>query len=140
MVLLYGHDKEVADWVSKRQGYALKNWFHAVGILDKTGILIGCASLHDMNGSNAELSFWGPRAITCSVIRDFSRFTFEQLDVHRLSARIPRQNKMLISHMQRYGFKFEGVLRHYYGPVKRLDAIMFGLLAKDAKRLMGRAQ
>jgi hypothetical protein len=31
----------------------------------------------------------------------------------------------------------EGVMKHYYGPKKRLDAIVFGLLEADARRIIG---
>lgn len=138
MRLLFGHDKTVADWASKQTGAPLRGWHHAVGIIDRTGLLVGCASFHDMNGSNVEICFHGPSCATLSIARGLARFAFEGLKAHRVSARTPRQNKAISRHLPRFGFKFEGVLKHYYGPNKRLDAIMFGLLREDAGFLIGR--
>lgn len=136
MNLLFGHDKTVADWVSKKQGKPLRNWHHAVGILDKDGLLIGCASFHDFNGSNIEICYFGPGSPTASIARGLMRFAFEGLKVSRVTARTPRANKRIIQALPAFGFKMEGVMKHYYGPFKRFDAIVFGLLASDATRFI----
>lgn len=138
MNLLFGHDKTVADWTSQQTGAPLRAWHHAVGVIDGSGLLVGAASFHDMNGSNVEICFHGPGCARVSVARGLARFAFEGLKAHRVSARTPRQNKTMSRHLPRFGFKFEGVLRHYFGPSKRLDAIMFGLLREDAKMLLRR--
>lgn len=136
MKLLFGHDRIVADWASKRSGSPLRNWYHAVGILDEEGLLIGCASFHDMNGSNVEVCFFGPNSLNISVVRELMRFAFHHLEVNRVTARTPRQNKRLVRHLMKLGFQCEGVMKRYYGPRKGLDAIMFGLLAHEAHRFL----
>jgi RimJ/RimL family protein N-acetyltransferase len=138
MKLLFGHDKIVADWVSKKSGTPLRNWHHAVGIINDGGELVGCASFHDINGSNVELCFWGPRAVTPNVARGIMRFAFDILKMNRLTAKTPRQNKTVSRHLGFYGFRCEGLMRHYYGPKKRLDAVVFGLLAEDGRRFLER--
>lgn len=140
MNLLFGHDKAVADWASKQFGYPLANWYFAVGIIDKDGLLVGAASFHDFNGSNVELCFYGPGAMTASMLRGLMKFAFVGLKVNRVTARTPRQNRIVIRALPRFGFKCEGVAKHYFGPTKRLDAIMFGIVAADAAKHVERAK
>lgn len=137
MNLLFGHDKTVADWASKQTGAPLRAWHHAVGIIDGAGLLVGCASFHDMNGSNVEVCFHGPGCARASIARGLARFAFHDLRALRVTARTPRQNKTMTRHLPRFGFRFEGILRRYFGPTKRLDAVVFGLLKEDASALLG---
>ena len=138
MNLLFGHDKTVADFASRQTGAPLRAWHHAVGIIDPSGLLVGAASWHDMNGSNVEICFYGPKCLRASLVHGLARFAFVSLGVTRVTARTPRKNKMIARHLPRLGFRFEGILRHYYGPTRGLDALIFGLLAEDAARLVGR--
>jgi RimJ/RimL family protein N-acetyltransferase len=140
MNLLFGHDKVVADWASKKFGKPLRNWHVAIGIIDDAGVLVGAASFHDYNESNIEFSFYGPGAARASIVRPLMKFAFETLKVNRVTARTPRQNKIVIRHLPAFGFHMEGVMKHYYGPVKRLDAIVFGLTKADAQRFIGAAK
>ena len=137
MRLLFGHDKVVADWASKKFGYSLRNWHVAVGIIDSSGALVGAASFHDFNESNIELCFYGPRSLTKPIVRDLMRFVFTTLGVNRVTAKTPRGNKIVIRGLPKLGFRMEGVMRRYYGRTKRYDAIVFGLLKNDAERYMG---
>ena len=137
MKLLYGHDKVVADWASKQFAKPLQNWYWALGIIDKDGILVGAATFHDYNESNVELCFWGPDTLRLNIVRGIMAFCFHTLKVNRITCRTPRQNKVVIQGLPKLGFRMEGVMKHYYGPVKRLDAIMFGLLKADSVRFIG---
>ena len=134
--LLFGHDKTVADWVSKKSGKTLREWYHAVGVIDDDGLLCGAATFHDMNGSNAEICFWGPNSARPSIAKGLMKFAFDILKVKRITARTPRQNKTIIKHLPFYGFRCEGVMKHYFAPIKRMDAIVFGLLEADARKFM----
>lgn len=140
MNLLFSHDRSVADWVSKKQGKPLRNWHWAVGVINAEGLLVGCASFHDFNGSNIEICYYGPGSPTIGIVRGLMRFAFFTLNVSRVTARTPRQNKLVIRGLKTFGFKMEGVMKHYYGPFKRLDAVVFGLVASDAKRFIGVAK
>ena len=124
----------VADWASQQTGAPLRNWFHAVGVVDDAGAICGAASFHDMNGSNVELAVHCPRALRAGLVKQLFRFAFVTLGAHRVTIKTPRQNSVIKRHAPRFGFKFEGIMRHYYGPTKRLDAILFGLLKDDARR------
>lgn len=140
MNLLFGHDKTVADWASKQFGSPLRNWYFALGVIDSAGALVGAASFHDFNGSNIELCWYGPGAMTPTILRGLMKFAFIDLKCARVTARTPRQNKAVTRALPRFGFNCEGVAKHYFGPVKRLDAIMFGLLKADAMKYIERAK
>ncbi len=135
MNLLFGHDKTVADWVSTKNGKSLQYWNHAIGIINNEGLLIGAATFHEYNGSNVEFCFYGPQSVTHNIMRQLVNFAFDVLKVNRVTARTPRRNKIVNRHLPRYGFKVEGIMRHYYGPVKKLDGIVYGLLRSDADRI-----
>jgi len=132
--LVFGRDFEVYAWVSKRFGRPVALMHSAIGIMDDFGKMIGAASLHDYNGSNVELVYWGPARLSLS--RQLARYCFEGLKVNRVTARTPRGNEIVKRGLPKLGFIYEGTLRHYYGPFKRDDAILFGLLRKDAQRLL----
>lgn len=137
MKLIFGQDKLVADWASKKFGKPLRNWYFAIGIADKTESLVGAASFHGYNGSDVELCYYGPGSCSLGAWRGLLSFAFDNLKVNRITARVPRQNKNVLKGLPGLGFKMEGVMRHYYGPVKRLDAIVFGLLETDARKIIG---
>lgn len=139
MNLLFGHDKAVADWASQQFGSPLRNWYFAIGLIDNEGLLRGAASFHDFNGSNIEICFYGPGAMTPSAVRGLMKFAFVELKANRITARTPRQNKAVIRALPKFGFRCEGVAKRYFGATKRLDAIMFGLLKADAQKHIERA-
>jgi RimJ/RimL family protein N-acetyltransferase len=135
--LVFGDDKTIADWASKRFGKPMRDWHYAIGIIDRSGLLVGAATFHDINGFNTELCFWGPGALSASVVRGLMRFAFRTLGLLRVTARTPRKNKIVTRGLPAFGFRCEGVAKHYYGPHKSHDAIVFGLLAADAEKFIG---
>lgn len=136
MYLLFKNDKVVADWASKKWGKPIPPWYFAVGILDKEGILKGAATFHNYNTSNIEMCYVGPNTLTRKVIRGLTHFLVNEIKIERLTVSVPRKNKLLLKSLPRLGFKVEGVLRHFYGPYKRDDAIIFGMLASEGKKFL----
>lgn len=135
MILLFGHDKTVADWYVKKWGNLLP-WQYAIGILDKEGLLCGAAIFHNYNGSNIEFSYYGPHTITKTVVLGIAYFTFKQLKVNRVTVSVPRRNRQLVKSLPPFGFKMEGVLRHFYGPYRNDDALVFGMIKSEAERFL----
>ena len=136
IILLFNNDKTVADWVSKKWGKPIPPWYFAVGILNKEGLLQGAATFHNYNGSNIELCYYGPRTVTKEVVKGLTDFVVNHVKVTRITACVPRSNKLLNKSLLKLGFKVEGVLRHYFGPYKKYDAIVFGILAEEAIRFL----
>lgn len=138
MNLMYGHDKTVADWVSKKWGKSIPPWYFAIGILNSEGLLKGGITFHNYNGSNIELCYYGPNTLTPSIWKGVADFCINKLKVNRLTVSVPRRNKSMTKNLPRLGFKVEGVLRHYYGPYKRDDAIIFGILASEGQKFLNK--
>lgn len=136
MILLFGHDTTVAEWASSKFGRKIAVWNYALGVLDRDGALRGAATFHDWNGSNIEVSYWGPWTLRLSVVCGIARFCFVELGANRITARTPRSNKIMTRHLRKLGFRHEGVSPVYYGPRRADDAVIFGLLARDAGRLL----
>jgi RimJ/RimL family protein N-acetyltransferase len=136
--LVFGHDKTVADWVDKKFGYPSAPYSHAIGIIDKSGALIGGAVFRDWNGFNIELAYYGPGSVTPSLFRQIAKFCFEHLKVTRVTARTLRANKIVNQGLPKLGFHFEGVSKRYYGPTKSKDAINYVFLREDFDRMMER--
>jgi RimJ/RimL family protein N-acetyltransferase len=133
MNLLSGNDQVIADWASKKWGKPIAPWYHAVGIINSEGILCGAITFHNMNGSSAELCYYGPKTFTRRILRELAHFCIDHLKLNRLTLSVPRKNKVLVKALSKLGFKMEGVLRHFYGPYHRDDAIVFGILAQEGK-------
>lgn len=136
MNLVFGHDETVAAWAATRY-QSFQPCCRALGIVRGEGALIGAATFHEFNGSNVELCYWGPWSMTLPIARGIARFCFDELKVNRVTVRTARNNRVIKKGMPKMGFRFEGVMHRFYGPNKKHDAIVFGLLREDAKRLLG---
>ncbi len=136
MRLMLGHDYEVARWATDKYAAGLAPYIQAMGIVDGEGNIRGAATLHDFNGSNVELCYWGPWTVTRGIARQIAMVCFYGLKACRVSCRTPRGNKIVARHLPKLGFRYEGLARHYYGPTKQHDAIMFGMTLEDAARLL----
>jgi RimJ/RimL family protein N-acetyltransferase len=86
----------------------------------------------------AEVGFWlSPagrgRGAATTAVRLFTRWAFENLDLHRLQATTFEDNRASQAVLERAGFVQEGRLRSYYPRPdgSRTDAIMFSLLRTE---------
>lgn len=136
MRLVLGHDALVAQWAKDKYAAGLPPYIQAMGIVDDEGNIRGAATLHEFNGFNVELCYWGPGTASIHIARQITAICFDGLKVLRITCRTPRGNKVLVKHLPRIGFRYEGLLRRYYGPTRAHDAILFGALRSDALRLL----
>lgn len=139
MRLLIGQDQAIAAWAKDKYAAGLAPWVWAVGVVNRAGDLVAAATFHDFNGSNVELCYWGPWSLTRTIAGGIAEFCFYGLGVQRVTCRTPRGNKIVAKHLHKLGFRYEGLLRRYYGPAKSQDALMFGMTAADAERLLRRS-
>lgn len=116
MPLLIGHDQDVAYWAEQKLEGRLIFPHVAVGMLDRRGVLRGAWLLSFYNAQTSELTLYSEGVVTNGMIGDCFRFTFGHLGVHRLQVRTHRKNKAVKRAAPKYGFRFEGVQRHFYGP------------------------
>jgi RimJ/RimL family protein N-acetyltransferase len=133
ITFVYERDKEIADWTFRT--FNIQPWpvVLAVGLLKDGNELVGAFLFQEYNGSNAELSYYGPGSVTLRVVREIARAALLLLNVNRLTIRTKRRNKHITRSIGKFGFSFEGVQKMFYGPNE--DAIVFGLLRPDLIRI-----
>lgn len=133
MSLLFGKDREVAEWASKELESNFLGFVIAVGVIDdETRALIGGAVLHNWSFNDIELSIVGK--MTPELLKAVAMIAFSK--VGRITIRVPRSKKQILKAAVKYGFRLEGTIRRLYGPFKRHDGVMFGLLKEEAKRFI----
>lgn len=132
ITFLYNQNAMVARWAFET--YKVEPWpvVMAVGLLENND-LVGAFLFQEFNGSNAELSFYGK--ITPRVVMEIARASLVLLKVNRLTVRTRRCNKHITRSIKKFGFIYEGVQKMFYGPLRRDDAILFGLMKPDLVRL-----
>lgn len=126
MRLVFGHDDDVADFVSQSLGIVIYPPFTAIGFAKASG-LVGGAVFNGFNGSNIEVTMYAPRGMLRGVLRALAHYTFVQLRCNRVTARTKRSNKPVQRMLTRGGFAFEGVMKRYFGPDRMDDAMLYRL-------------
>ena len=132
---IFGQEDRVLPWVGERIGYEFAKPAFTIGFL-RGGDLVAGIVFNGYTGPNVDVSFAGHGELSVRAIRVGMTFAFRDLGVLRMTARTRRGNKALTRGLPKIGFRYEGVMRNYYGPHRKDDAVQFGLLAQDAARLM----
>lgn len=135
MRLLVGeqHKKVIADWCAMKLGCHFGSIYHAIGVIPTGGgELLGAAVLHDLTAHDVELSMYGPKTLTADLCRLIGYYCFLDRNLQRLTIVIPRHKSKLRLKVMKLGFKYEGIKRRLYGPFKRHDGVMFGMLRSEA--------
>lgn len=138
MNLLFNHDKTVADWCATKANTQFNSLLCAIGYLDDDGNLIGAAVFHDAGKYDVELSFYGHGTLTLDMCKAIAWVAFIKYRMERVSIHVSRSNKRLLTMLPKLGWTHEGIRRHFFGPYKRDDAIMFGMLRAEASRYIKR--
>ena len=129
MILVTG-DEAIEDWLRVAFGLAVPHRPRALlGIADNDGHLRGVFVFTGRSDTTAELHVYG--TVTPSTVKGMFHFVFRQLGLWRLEVRTTKRNKTVKRAAPKFGFKFEGVARHYYGPGD--DALVFGMTAPDCR-------
>lgn len=134
MTPLIGHDQTVGEWVGKKLNKQIVQPYTAIGWIDADGTLKGGAVFNNWNGSNIEITIYGPGAFRRGSIVAAINYVFRQLNAHRLTATTERANKTMRRMLPRMGFKFESVQPKFYGPLRRNDGIVFRMLRADTRK------
>lgn len=112
--LLVGEDNLVASWVYQTWGLFPMRIDRAYGILGGNG-LKGAILLHNFNGTNLELSYYGPRSLTPGIARAIAKAVVAEFNAARVTVVTSKKNKRLMRAILKFGFKLEGAQRRYYG-------------------------
>lgn len=134
--ILLDCDEHVATWA-----YTTYNRFpvkadRAIGIVED-GKLIGAVIFSSYNSMNAELSYYGKNTATVGIIRAIARIALTDLRLARCTVIVPKRPSYLLRKLTRFGFRYEGVQRRYYGPTdaSKFMGCRFVLFREDIEKL-----
>jgi RimJ/RimL family protein N-acetyltransferase len=139
MMLLYGADKEVREWVSvgcfgEKDGF--KETDIAIGIT-KGNLIAGVVYNNYIPNLSIEMSIYSIDKSWCTryIINALFKYPFIDLKVKRVTALCSSQEGKIIMFLQRLGFKPEGYHREAHPSGG--DTISFGMLKNECKWLGG---
>ena len=84
------------------------------------------------------MSYYGPQTFSAGIAKALARYTMDRFNVDRLTMRTNRKNSSILKMFHRFGFKYEGLQRRYYGSFG--DAAVFVLFKEDLERIGGFAK
>lgn len=137
---VYGFIKASHRMHGEETGYPL-------GIEHKqTKQIIGLIGLYRVDHSNrlAETGFWlgkkyWRRGYTKEAVILTLKFSFEELNFHRIYARTFHPNKASMKLIEKIGFIYEGSLRkHVFKHGRFMDMHFYGILKEEFKKAYGR--
>lgn len=134
MRLVFGRDREVAEFVASGLGVTITPPYVAIGG-EKDGKLIIGVVFNNWNGANMEISLYGPGGITRGAIAGVFHYVFKQAKARRLTAITRKSNERMQRMLPRFGFVMETPLRDYY---PEEDGIQYVLYPADAQRWISR--
>lgn len=136
MRLVFGHDMAIAEWVSLHLGQPIVRPFTAIGATRDGVSLCAGVVFNGWNGSNVDLTIYGPGCLTRGNLAAVFHYVFVQLKANRATAMTRRSNKIVQRMLPRLGFVFEGVAKRWFGPTKADDAMIFALFPAAAEKWM----
>lgn len=128
--LVYGHDAEVADFLSDKLGMTFVPPYVCIGVV-RNGRLIGGILYNGYQGSNVDVTVWGPRAFGRDTILIGFHYAFEQLKCERITVRTKRSNKLMQKIAPKLGLKFECVSPRFFG--RNEDAIVYRVFRDECR-------
>jgi RimJ/RimL family protein N-acetyltransferase len=137
MRLALGNDEAVGKWLSEKLGVPIHPPFVTMSILDDNDHIHGAMLFNNYNGFNIEVTIYGKGVWNRRFIKATISYAFDQLKVLRLTGRTKRSNKEMCSLFPRLGFEFEFPMKHYFGPSKGDDALIFRMTRDNARKWIG---
>lgn len=134
MNLVFGHDATVNAWLERRYGVSVRRQPSAsIGVIDRDGVLRGAFVVTWDNETTAELHLYG--RTSNDTWRALFWWVFEAQGVYRLAIRTAKRNRAVKKAAPKFGFKFDGVERDYYG--RGSDALRFYMTPELCRWLKG---
>ena len=126
MIPIFGHDDAIAKIVGSQLGVTIHPPYTAIGFADHRGDICGGAVFNSYNHSNIDLTIYLPR-MDRTAIKTIIAYVFVQLDCNRMTARTKNSNAQAKRAMEKVGFKFEAVLKDWFGTGKKNAGVMYRL-------------
>lgn len=134
--LLLDCDALVASWAFEANNRAVMHVDRAIGVVEN-GAIIGAALFSSYNTMNAELSYYGKSTLTAGIIRALAKIALYELRLARCTVIVPKRPSYLVKKLAKFGFRYEGVQRRYYGPTdsSRHTGCRFVVFREDMEKL-----
>lgn len=116
--LLIDCDRIVSEWAFKEYNRFPIAVDRAIGIVED-GKIIGAALFTSYNAHNANFSYYGKDTLTAGIARGLAKIALYELNLSRLTVIVPKRPSYLLKKLHKYGFKYEGVQKRFYGPTDR---------------------
>lgn len=129
MILVTG-DEAIERWLASTFGLIVPHRPRVLlGIAERDGTLRGAFIITGRSPTTAELHVYG--TVTQDTTRAMFRTVFRQLGMWRLEVRTGKRNKRVKRAAPKFGFRFEGTARDYYGPGE--DALVYAMTAPQCR-------
>jgi len=126
MTPIFGHDDAIAKIVGAQLGLNIIPPYTAIGFADANGNLCGGAVFNSYNKSNIDVTVYLPR-MDRTAIQTMVAYVFVQLECNRMTARTKNSNVRTKKVLEKLGFKFEAVLKDWFGTGKKNAGVMYRL-------------
>lgn len=126
-MIILGQSEAVAAWVARHSGKPFHPPFEAIGVAGAGG-LTGGFVFTGFNGDGIEVSVAGRGIASRGAWRAACAYAFDQLGCARLQMHTRRSNKTVCAILPRFGMRFEGIARRFYGDE---DGVVFSLTRDD---------
>lgn len=127
--LVFGRDRDVADWLEDRLPVKFTGWFSTIG-LERDNRLVAGWLFNDYQNDNIEVAVASDGAITRGFINAAAHYVFVQLNCRRASCHVRTDNHKSIAFIERIGWVREGLRRAWFPDC---DAYVYGMLKHECK-------
>lgn len=126
------HEPTILEWLSQRYGVAVYQSPRVVlGVIDDEGVLRGCFVVTWRSETTAELHLFGKTSN--DTWKALCRLIFIEWGVWRLEVRTAKTNRAIRRAAPKFGFRFQGTEREYYGPGQ--DAYAYAMTPNECRWL-----
>lgn len=134
--LLIDADQYVATWAFQAYNKVPYHVDRAIGIVEE-GQLVGAALFSAYNTMNANFSYYGKNTLTPGIVRGLARIALYELRLSRCTVIVPKRPSYLLKKLGRFGFRYEGVQKRFYGPTDgaRHTGCRFVAFREDLEKL-----
>ena len=129
-MILYGRDKEVAEWVRQQLNADSFDPCHALGVIQNNNLVAGVVyTEYRGNDVRLHVASTTPKWATRQHISELLDYAFTVLEVERVTGIIPVSNEKAIRFDKGIGFNQEGY--HPKAGTDNEDCVSLGMLKED---------
>jgi len=130
LILLFGQDEPVAEWVGRNLGKPFHAPYTAIGVINEAGRLTGGFVFTGYNQDSIELSLCGRGIAARGAWSGVLNYVFDQLKCSRLQMHTRTSNKTVCRQLGKFlpRRSYEGICRRFYGAE---DAVLYALTVDD---------